>query len=698
MGAFSELKTKLIIKSAGYFPRPGVLPAAVLAASGALCASIWACGGAPWYVAVAILLLLAVTQGRRGAATVLCAALVALSAAVRSGFDADFGDRAVHGTATVCADDTGVSSLPELDGGRRPVRVKILEFTDGGGQVVKPFAGGRARLILPAGARVPVYGTLLRVSGRLIPGGGTGLDRRGRNAMLAADTLEPAVRAVTCRGFFIDLRDRMLKKLFSGVADPETRRLAAALFCGVASGVPRELRSRFSAAGMIHIFSVSGMHIAVLAFALGFLLRFLPFKARYPVQMLAVWLYILGTGAGTPAVRAGAMVSLWCVLRMRLLKLPGFDILCWTLALLLVCDPFLAASPGAQYSFLITGALLLLAAAQERRKADSVGEGDYVPACFRTRRFGRPASALSYLFLGALTAFLASAAVTLDLGRTPLAPLTILANVLIGLLMPGYFALFFLQLAAGLCGFGTATAPLFEAAFAVLEHIAEATATFSPALVGPTPPRPVAFVYALALLIFLGATSRLVRRSAAAVLALAIAWWLYLANGASPAVLVVSTGYNRAAAVAVADTGGRRAVLVNCPDRDSALLAAEFFRDHGIAEVDVLGDSGGDRGISALSMPVRRLRDHRKRAAARRTEHAPRVESPRLHHDTYELTPLENGSRLEYFDPGSKLCFGLEIVDGDRGREVCLSHRDKTVRVVLPWSTDTEVFEYEFAR
>ena len=676
-------------------------PTAVLAAAGALCAAGLVCGGAPWYAAVAALLLIAVPQRRRGAAAVLCAALVALSAVVQKSLDADFGDRAVYGTATVRADDTGVSSLPELDGGRRTVRVRILEFTDGGGEVMQAFAGGRVRLILPAGARVPVYGTVLRVSGRLIPDGVAGRrpDRRGDDAILAADTLAAVGRPPTWRGFFIDLRDGMLKKLFSGVEDGETRRLAAALFCGVVSGVPRELRSRFSAAGIIHIFSVSGMHIAVLALALGFVLRFLPFKARYPVLTIAVWLYILGTGAGTPAVRAGMMVSLWCVLRMRLLKLPGFDILCWTLALLLVCDPFLAASPGAQYSFLITGALLLLAAAQERRKADSVGEGDYVPACFRTRHFRRPFSALSYLFLGALTAFFASAAVSLDLAATPLAPLTVLANVLIGLLMPGYFALFFIQLFFGLCGFGTATAPLFEAAFSVLKHLAEATAAFSPALVGPVPPRPVAFVYALALLIFLGASSRPVQRSAAAVLILSIAWWLYMANGAPPAVLVVSTGYNRAATIAVADTSVRRAVLVNCPDRDSALLAAEFFRDRGIAEVDVLGVAGGVRGLSALNMPVRQVRDHRKSAGARRLpDDRFRAESSRLHRDTYTLTPSKTGSQLEYFDPGSKLCFGLEIADGDRGREVRLTYRGKTVRAILPWSTDTEVFEYEFDR
>ena len=82
-----------------------------------------------------------------------------------------------------------------------------------------------------------------------------------------------------------------------------------------------------------------------------------------------------------------------------------------------------------------------------------------------------------------------------------------------------------------------------------------------------------------------------------------------------------------------------------------------------------------------------------RNAAAKGTVHA---ESAQLHRDVYTLNAAKNALELEYSDPGSKLCFGLKILDGDRGREIALTHRDIAVRATLPWSTDTESWKYEF--
>lgn len=683
----------------------GPWPAAVAAAAGALCASAAACGGMPWYIAAAAVLLLGAFQTRpRAAVMALCAVLTALSAGLQRTFEADFGVHPLYGTATVEADDAGVSALPGLGGGRSSFAAKLVSFTAADGTVLARAARGRVKVVLPRGTPAPFFGTLLRVTGRILPPGTTANPGRPgrRTAVLIAEKLAAAGRLRSWRSVFLELRDRVLEKLFAHVENPETRQLAAALFCGVVSGVPYEVRDRFSAAGIVHIFSVSGMHIAVLAFTLGVLLRFLPFKARYAALMLAVWGYILGTGAGTPAVRAGVMVSLWCVLRMRLLKLPGFDILCWTLTLFLIVEPFLAASPGAQFSFLITGALILLGARQERNRDGAVGESDYLPACFRTNhvdRVRRFASGAWFLFCGALTAFFAAAAVSLYLPTARLAPVSIFANVLLGFLMPWYFALFFIQLSTEACGAGALTAPLFEAAFACLRRLAAFTDGVSPTFVGPSPPWPFAAAYALALLVFLGAEKLRARMLAAAVAAACTAWWLCAAHGAPPAVLVISAGYHRAVSVAVADTASRRALLVNCPNRSVAILAEKFFRERGLAEVDVLGDTDGSRGISALHLKIRRRRSHRENARwLRRTAAnvAAPLESARLHRDIYALNASKNGLRLEYSDPGSKLCFGLNILDGDRGREIALKYRGKAAHAVLPWSTDTENWKYEF--
>ena len=80
-------------------------------------------------------------------------------------------------------------------------------------------------------------------------------------------------------------------------------------------------------------------------------------------------------------------------------------------------------------------------------------------------------------------------------------------------------------------------------------------------------------------------------------------------------------------------------------------------------------------------------------AAAKGAIHA---ESAQLHRDIYSLIASKNALELEYSDSGSKLCFRLKILDGDRGREIALTQGDKTVRATLPWSTDTESWKYGF--
>ena len=65
--------------------------------------------------------------------------------------------------------------------------------------------------------------------------------------------------------------------------------------------------------------------------------------------------------------------------------------------------------------------------------------------------------------------------------------------------------------------------------------------------------------------------------------------------------------------------------------------------------------------------------------------------------DPCRMTPLKNGFRLDYFDPGSKLYIGVAVTAGDAGYEVTAEHRGKRVSRSLPWSIDREEMEYEFA-
>ena len=441
------------------------------------------------------------------------------------------------------------------------------------------------------------------------------------------------------------------------------------------------------------------------------LLRFLPFRARWTLLALAVWAYVLGTGAGTPAVRAGVMVTLWCLLRTALFRLSGFDVLCWTAALLLIVDPKLPASVGAQYSFLITGALLLLAGRRERTKFPRRGFEDFVPAHFRSsgsRRAARCRAWLSMLLLGTVTAFLAGAGISLAAPAHRLIPGAVAANILVSLLMPGYFLLFFIQLGFGCCGVGGATAPLFTAAFDLLRGIAAVARRF-PALEAAPPAWPFIALYSFALLAFLRARSRGVRIVSGLAASALLLWWIVAPSCLPPAVMVRSAGSDAPPSVVVAEPERGLAVVVNLPDRAAAAEVAEFLRMRGVRTVEVVGVSRTGGGLRALShllreLPVKRIRVPETGAGrpGRNVREASAVpaahfESERFHRDLFRVTRLDKGFRLDYFDPGSKLCFAMTVLDCDPGREVRLeSAASPPVSAILPWSIDPGVWKYEF--
>lgn len=699
--------------------------AAVAAAAGSLAAGAFCCGALPWYavpiaVGAAFLLLT-----RPGALLVLGgASAVLVSYGFRGAFASggDLGAHAVYGRMTLRIADSRISALPELSEGVRTAAAELLDFSECGESASKAYGGTPVFVRFPRNAAPPVYGTLLTAEGALTPVAAlrvrdgtfsfpSFLKRRGFAAYADVRSFRIDGRRPGVRGRLLDVRDAMLKTLLGGVRDLTVRRLAAALYCGIGSGMPGDLRREFAAAGIVHIFSVSGMHVAVLAMFLGVVLRAMPFRVRWPLLASAVWLYVIGTGAGTPAVRAGVMVTLWCLLRMALLRISGFEVLCWTAVLLLVADPMLAASVGAQYSFLITGTLLLLAERGDRIKFPGWDFTDFVPPQFLSagsRRAARFRRAVAMLFAGAVTAFFAGAGISLAASAHRLMPGTIVANILVSLLMPGYFLLFFIQLFAGFCGIGEVVAPLFESAFAVLRGIAAVTARTCFGWRTIPPHWSLAALYSLALIVFFRARDRRVRGGAVLTAAILMLCWIAAPSYLPPTVMVRSGGYASEPLVVVAEPARGIAVVVNLPDRENAASAAAFARTRGIREIELVGVSGrgGLRSLDALirELPVKRVRlpesdagGNVRRFRAASPDSAARFESERFHHDLFRLVRWERGFRLDYFDLGSKLCFVMTVLDCDRGREVLLEPASAPpVAATLPWSLYPGVWKYEF--
>lgn len=189
--------------------------------------------------------------------------------------------------------------------GQRSWTVELAQRAD-----VGAVARGVAR---DGGCRVPV--TLLVAHGR----GGA-----GESATVHALATLESDRVVLRRAELTEVRrPRTLAALRARVGLRIDRLfgddapIARALVIADMSAIPVEQRDRFARAGLVHMLSVSGLHVAIIALALELLasaLRVPPTAARIG-SLVVVALYVAGIGAPPPAVRAGVMLVIFAVSR-----------------------------------------------------------------------------------------------------------------------------------------------------------------------------------------------------------------------------------------------------------------------------------------------------------------------------------------------------------------------------------------------
>lgn len=174
----------------------------------------------------------------------------------------------------------------------------------------------------------------------------------------------------------INLRARLKKVIAETMSPPE-----AALLNGIMLGskeIPIAIKEAFEKTGAVHILSVSGLHVSLVAAAVGWLLK----KLRVPniLVLLAVsgciWLYILMCGLQPPALRSGIMTvaSLTgsvCARRGGTqsrggvpdeggIKISGARRLVLAAIILLLINPLLMWDAGFQLSFFATAGIFMV--------------------------------------------------------------------------------------------------------------------------------------------------------------------------------------------------------------------------------------------------------------------------------------------------------------------------------------------------
>jgi competence protein ComEC len=146
--------------------------------------------------------------------------------------------------------------------------------------------------------------------------------------------------------------------IFGKYLTDEHQYLADALLLGRRADLDDKLYDLFSITGCIHVLSVSGMHVAIFAAPLLYLITRVKKVKNWQkllqvfVLMGLIWFYVVLTGSSPSVVRSGAMISILCVSQVLAKRTSGIHILFLTLVVMLIVNPYYLFQLSFQFSFL----------------------------------------------------------------------------------------------------------------------------------------------------------------------------------------------------------------------------------------------------------------------------------------------------------------------------------------------------------
>jgi ComEC/Rec2-related protein len=148
-----------------------------------------------------------------------------------------------------------------------------------------------------------------------------------------------------------------VKKYASSAIDAiypkEYGRFVKAAVLGELGSDLKELRKVFQETGVVHIIAISGLHVGLLLFFFGFLLKLLGFYAKIRLIILALVLisYMFLSGCRPPVMRATIMALIYLYFWFRGYKVNSFNILMAAAFTILILEPEALFGISFQLSF-----------------------------------------------------------------------------------------------------------------------------------------------------------------------------------------------------------------------------------------------------------------------------------------------------------------------------------------------------------
>lgn len=186
-------------------------------------------------------------------------------------------------------------------------------------------------------------------------------------AFLSPDQLQPVKvqKEGSITGFASGLRKQMVRRFTHYIKDKDAAAIASTLILGYKSNLSSDILKAYSGTGVMHVLSVSGMHVALVMVMLTRLLWFMSrHKKLKIVQALllisAVWFYTLLTGLSAAACRAALMISFLICGKAINRESNAGNCIAASAVLLLLFNPYYLKDTGFQLSYLAVIGLVYL--------------------------------------------------------------------------------------------------------------------------------------------------------------------------------------------------------------------------------------------------------------------------------------------------------------------------------------------------
>ena len=161
------------------------------------------------------------------------------------------------------------------------------------------------------------------------------------------------------------VRAYFLSLLLQYVPAANERAVATAILLGYRDYMTDDVLLAYSGSGVLHVLSVSGLHVAILFAVLNFLLGWLDRKRRGQILkgvliIIAMLFYAILTGMSPPVLRSVFMFILICIAKILDREVSIANVVAVSCVLLLLYDPYFIADVGFQLSYIAVFGILYL--------------------------------------------------------------------------------------------------------------------------------------------------------------------------------------------------------------------------------------------------------------------------------------------------------------------------------------------------